>query len=87
MERLRRYFLCIVLSLYYIYQTVIRLIRTRHLYPTIKTTALNCTVTVLHCVHACSAEQAIAGWAKGLGTEHSRRAQYGEDGGAPCGYR
>ena len=28
----------------------------------------------------------VAGWAKGLGTEHSRRAQFGEDGGVPCGY-
>ena len=28
----------------------------------------------------------IATWAKKLGTEHSRRAQYGQDGTAPCGY-
>ena len=28
----------------------------------------------------------IASWAKSIGTEHSRRAQYGNDGGAPCGY-
>ena len=33
-----------------------------------------------------SAKKFIASWAKAIGTKHSRRAQYGNDGGAPCGY-
>ena len=33
-----------------------------------------------------AAKKFIATWAKKLGTEHSRRAQYGQDGTAPCGY-
>ena len=31
-------------------------------------------------------KKVIASWAMGIGTEHSRRAQYGQDGCAPWGY-